>query len=156
MEGPDGNLYGTTYWGGTSDNGTVFGMTPGGTFTTLHSFTGGNDGGSPRAGLVLGPDGNFYGTTYLGGLYGKGSVFRLGVLSAASPRIHMAIKRTNTMTLTWGALAERVYRVQYKKELTQVEWSDLGSPVTATKATATATDPDASDPQRFYRVVLLP
>jgi uncharacterized repeat protein (TIGR03803 family) len=70
----DGNLYGTTLVGGTSTSppcsalgcGTVFKMTPQGTFTTLYSFSG-PDGINPFAGLVLANDGNFYGTTSEGG-----------------------------------------------------------------------------------------
>src|SRR5437867_4968789 len=67
LQASDGNFYGTTYGGGTSDLGTVFRMTPDGTLTTLHSFTGGADGAYPASGLFQGSDGNFYGTTPNGG-----------------------------------------------------------------------------------------
>ena len=67
IQGSDGNLYGTTSGGGTSNNGTVFRLTPAGVLKTLYSFTGGDDGFSPAAGLVQGSDGNFYGTTEDGG-----------------------------------------------------------------------------------------
>jgi uncharacterized repeat protein (TIGR03803 family) len=64
VEGTDGNFYGTTAYGGTSNNGTVFVISPGGrAFRTLYNFTGGSDGSHPGSGLVLGSDGNFYGTT---------------------------------------------------------------------------------------------
>ncbi|MGD0058246.1 MAG: choice-of-anchor tandem repeat GloVer-containing protein [Verrucomicrobiia bacterium] len=76
VQGSDGSFYGTTYSGGTSNNGTVFQITPTGTLTSLHSFTG-LDGSNPQAGLVEGSDGNFYGTTYLGGASGSGAVFRI-------------------------------------------------------------------------------
>ena len=76
VQGSDGSFYGTTYAGGTSNNGTVFQITPTGTLTSLHSFTG-LDGSNPQAGLVEGSDGNFYGTTYLGGASGSGAVFRI-------------------------------------------------------------------------------
>jgi uncharacterized repeat protein (TIGR03803 family) len=69
VQGLDGNFYGTTSLGGTYADGTVFKVTPAGTLTTLYNFcsqTACADGGGP-AGLVLGTDGNFYGTTSLGG-----------------------------------------------------------------------------------------
>lgn len=73
MQGTDGNFYGTTYGGGayTEFGGTVFKVTPSGTLTTLHSFCSQpdclGDGGEPWAGLVQATDGNFYGTTLVGG-----------------------------------------------------------------------------------------
>jgi uncharacterized repeat protein (TIGR03803 family) len=77
IQGSDGNLYGTTYFGGASGLGTVFKVTPSGTETILHSFSGGSDGEHPYAGLIQGSDGNFYGTTYQGGISGYGTVFKL-------------------------------------------------------------------------------
>ncbi len=74
---PKGNLYGTTYSGGTSAYGTVFELTPTGTKTVLHSFAGGADGLFPTQGLVRDPHGNLYGTTESGGAYGGGIVFKL-------------------------------------------------------------------------------
>ena len=82
VQASDGNFYGTTYAGGASGNcqggcGTVFRITPGGTLTTLHSFDW-YDGASPSAALVQGTDGNFYGTTYGGGVnHYYGTVFRI-------------------------------------------------------------------------------
>src|SRR5690348_11301162 len=60
IQGSDGNFYGTTEDGGLYGNGMVFEITPGGTITPLHSFTG-TDGASPEAALILASDGNFYG-----------------------------------------------------------------------------------------------
>ncbi len=82
VQGNDGNFYGTTSGGQLGEGayyGTVFKITPSGTLTTLHAFTGynaGGDGESP-SGLVQGSDGNFYGTTYYGGMYGYGTVFKI-------------------------------------------------------------------------------
>jgi uncharacterized repeat protein (TIGR03803 family) len=69
-----GNLYGTTYGGGASGQGTVFQLDPSGTLTVLYSFTGGNDA-SPWGGLIADAAGNLYGTTEGGD--GPGEVFQL-------------------------------------------------------------------------------
>jgi len=76
-----GNLYGTSSGLGTSSSdGTVFELKPSGqlpwTLTTLHAFAG-NDGKSPRAGLVFDNAGNLYGTTMSGGATQNGTVFQL-------------------------------------------------------------------------------
>jgi uncharacterized repeat protein (TIGR03803 family) len=92
VQGADGHFYGTTEYGGTGFNGlggTVFGITPGGTLTTLYSFCsqGGDectDGYYPTAGLALGNNGKFYGTTNEGGIYNAGTAFSItpgGVLT---------------------------------------------------------------------------
>jgi len=63
----EGNLYGTTYTGGSNVLGSVYKLAPDGTFTTLYSFVGGNDGFFPGAGLFMDARGNLYGTTVGGG-----------------------------------------------------------------------------------------
>jgi uncharacterized repeat protein (TIGR03803 family) len=73
----DGNPYGTASGGGTHNDGTVFKLTPQGTETVLWSFSGATDGEAPAAGLTLGRDGNYYGTTFHGGAYGGGTIFRI-------------------------------------------------------------------------------
>ena len=78
-----GNLYGTTAGDDQNSRGTVFKLTPpaqqGGnwTKTTLHAFTGGNDGSGPSAGLIFGKGGVLYSTTAGGGSSGKGTVFKI-------------------------------------------------------------------------------
>jgi uncharacterized repeat protein (TIGR03803 family) len=76
-----GNLYGATVVSGTFGWGNVFKLAPatGGSwqFSTLHSFTGGTDGGAPDASLLFGSDGRLYGTTSAGGASGLGAVFSL-------------------------------------------------------------------------------
>jgi uncharacterized repeat protein (TIGR03803 family) len=81
VQGTDGNLYGTTAEGGANGVGTVFKVTATGKLTTLYSFCSQancTDGSSPYAGLSLGTDGNFYGTTIEGGAHSAGgTVFRI-------------------------------------------------------------------------------
>ncbi len=72
----DGNFYGTTYYGGTSGKGTVFKISPSGTLTTLHSFTGA-DGANPQTTLVQGAGEVFYGLTLYGGANGDGALFEI-------------------------------------------------------------------------------
>jgi uncharacterized repeat protein (TIGR03803 family) len=63
VQGADGNLYGTTSGGG-SGFGTVFKFTFDGTLTTIYNFHGNSsDGSAPVPGMIVGSDGNFYGTT---------------------------------------------------------------------------------------------
>jgi uncharacterized repeat protein (TIGR03803 family) len=85
VQDKDGNIYGTTAYGGAnkgqsppedSGYGTVFRLTTNGNFTTLFSFNGAN-GRMLYAGLVQGGDGKFYGTTRWGGTFGKGTVFQV-------------------------------------------------------------------------------
>lgn len=73
----DGDFYGTTTAGGASGDGTVFQMTPAGTVSLLHSFTGSSDGRMPMGALVQASDGNLYGTCYSGGANGQGTAFRI-------------------------------------------------------------------------------
>ncbi len=77
-----GNLYGTTTSDGADHSGVVYELSPvKGSKTyaqqTLYTFTGGNDGGVPQAGLFMDGQGNLYGTTYEGGADGEGVVFEV-------------------------------------------------------------------------------
>lgn len=76
-----GNLYGTTQGGGAHNNGgTVFELSPSGVETVLYSFCAlpsCADGTNPVGSLVLDPNGNLYGVTFNGGLYSRGTVFKL-------------------------------------------------------------------------------
>jgi len=85
VQAANGDFYGTTSTGGTHDGGTVFKITPTGTLTILYNFctrASCTDGQQPAAGLTLGRNGNFYGTTLLGGIIdlcpsGCGTVFEI-------------------------------------------------------------------------------
>ena len=72
-----GNLYGTTYYGGTADWGVVYKLDAAGQETVLMEFTGGAGGGGPWAGVIRDPAGNLYGTAGSGGTAATGVVFKL-------------------------------------------------------------------------------
>jgi uncharacterized repeat protein (TIGR03803 family) len=95
IQGTDGNFYGTTYGGGSSNGGTIFKITPTGTLTTLYSFcsqTACTDGQGPWDALVQASDGNYYGTTAIGGANNQGTIFEM------SP--------TGTLTKLWDFCKE--------------------------------------------------
>ncbi len=94
----DGNLYGTTFYGGASNEGTVFKLTPvaggGWTETLLYSFSGGADGAHPYFGSLLLAGSYLYGTTYEGGdlscddSSGCGVVFRVRISNGVETVLH--------------------------------------------------------------------
>ena len=118
--GTDGNLYGTTPYGGNLNlnsgygDGTVFKVNTNGVLTTLAVF-GGTNGSSPFAGVVQGNDGNFYGTTAGGGSGGNGTIFRVttngmlttlvsfNITNGAYPQAGLSLATDGTFYgTTWG------------------------------------------------------
>jgi uncharacterized repeat protein (TIGR03803 family) len=106
IEGSDGNFYGTTRTGGEFGNdnrdGTAFMLTPSGTLFTLYSFCSQLDpatfdcldGEGPNGGFIQASDGNFYGTTEIGGAngqFGFGTLFKLAVSSPMPVRANLTI-----------------------------------------------------------------
>ncbi len=161
LEGADGNFYGTLEQAGDHNYGTIFRVTPEGAFTDLISF-GLTNGASPLTELIQGKDGALYGTAQGGGVYTNaygascGTIFRVSVPLAASPKIRTITKSASASALTFGTIPDRGYQAQFKTDLEQGDWNDLGIPVTASSALTTVSDLDPAGPQRFYRVVLLP
>lgn len=79
-----GKLYGTTYFGGASNDGSIFAISPGGSRSAFYSLSGSADGGSPKAGLAVVGD-TLYGTASEGGSYKDGTVFMLSSSSSGHP-----------------------------------------------------------------------
>jgi uncharacterized repeat protein (TIGR03803 family) len=102
LAGKNGVLYGATALGGSTNEGTVFKLTPpathGGawTATALYEFTGGSDGEYPQNALVADKAGDLYGATESGGTSGLGTVFKL------TPTQHGAWTKTALHNFTGG------------------------------------------------------
>jgi uncharacterized repeat protein (TIGR03803 family) len=154
IQASDGNLYGTTAYGGTYDDGTVFQITTNGALMTLISFNGTN-GANPQAVLVEGTDDNLYGVTQNGGPTDNGVIFRLTVPSLVPTlAFRTPIRLVNgTITLAWNTVAGQTYQLQSVANLTSTNWVNLGSSILATSAVTTNSDVIGSNSQRFYRVV---
>lgn len=129
IQGIDGNYYGTTQGGGSTNSncdvissagcGTLYEITPSGEFTTLHAFDG-TDGVTPFGSLVQGTDGNFYGVTDRGGL-GAGTLFRIGPSGEFAVLYNFESNAPNPVVLTQssdgsfylGALGSIVFKISH-------------------------------------------
>lgn len=104
-----GNLYGTTAWGGIGacdQCGTVFKMrATGGAETVLHAFTARGDGDLVYAGVIRDAAGNLYGTTYSGGTFNGGTVFKVDSTGKESV-LHSFGKAQDGISPTAGLLAD--------------------------------------------------
>jgi uncharacterized repeat protein (TIGR03803 family) len=104
-----GNLYGTTNAGGADRVGTVFKLSPNSdgtwTETVLHSFTGGADGGDPRAGVILDAAGNLYGTTLEGGFKDQFCTAGCGVVFKLAPNSSGAWTETALYTPSYSPVS---------------------------------------------------
>jgi uncharacterized repeat protein (TIGR03803 family) len=77
VQDTNGNFYGTASQGPNGSFGTVFEISANGAFSILHTFTGGSDGATPEAPLLLASDGNLYGTTSAGGANTNGTIYQI-------------------------------------------------------------------------------
>jgi uncharacterized repeat protein (TIGR03803 family) len=137
IQGTDGNFYGTTSHGGTNSDGTVFGITPNGVFSTLLSFDGFDDGAIPLTALAEGQDGSLYGTTSTGGPGGHGTVFELTFTSA--PQITMPLSSQTALvgaTVTFSVAVFGAPPLSY-------QWQENGTNLTD------GLDPAGSRPRRL-------
>ena len=153
VQGSDGNFYGTTATGGIG-GGTLFRITPSGTFTILYSFgSQPNDGINPDAGLVQGSDGNFYGTALI-------SVFRFSVpLNPPANQISAAQALGNDLAISIPSVEGETHQLQFSTNFTSGIWSNINgvSVTNSIGALLTVTNfGGAVGPQGFYRFDITP
>ncbi len=151
--GTDGNFYGTTAGGGSSNYGTVFEMTTDGTFTPLVYFNGTN-GAGPYAALTLGNDGNFYGTTRYGGSGNYGTVFCLVLPPVGPPTLALQFVAGWPQLNLAGTLGKN-FVVQYSTNLAGTNWINLLSVTNLSSSPYEFLDPaGVVPPARFYRAFM--
>jgi hypothetical protein len=74
---------------------------------------------------------------------------------APQPMIQSVLLRQGVITLTWSAVPNQTYRVQYNDSLSSTGWQNLAPDISASSATATLTNAVGNAPQRFYRVMVV-
>jgi uncharacterized repeat protein (TIGR03803 family) len=85
VQDANGNLFGTTFGGGSYGWGTVFEITPANQYVVLHSFDNKDGAANPIAGLTLANDGNLYGTTQAGFQNNGGTIFEITPAGVFTP-----------------------------------------------------------------------
>jgi uncharacterized repeat protein (TIGR03803 family) len=163
VQGSDGNFYGVTKYGGTNGVGIVFRISPRGTYTNLYTFGGyANDGATP-AGMLQGGDGNFYGTTWSGGTYGVGTVFRLTVPLSPPPypinQITGVQLAGSNVVFNIPSIAYETYQLQFSSSMNPTNWVNVPdvSVTNSIGALLTLTNfGGASQSQGFYRFDITP
>jgi len=71
------------------------------------------------------------------------------------PIIEAVVASSGSVRIAWSAIPGKIYRVQFKSNLSESSWNDLNGDVVASGFTATKTDVIDSNAQRYYRVALL-
>lgn len=84
------------------------------------------------------------------------AVDNVSVIPVPAPVLQPPALAGGALHLAWTALPGVRYQVQYKTNLAQANWINLGGSNPATTNPMTLTDPLATDPRRFYRVTLVP
>jgi hypothetical protein len=78
----------------------------------------------------------------------------VSVVPISAPSLRPAMNPNGTFKFTWNAVPEVPYQIQYKTNLLQADWINLGNPVNARAATMSVTNEASADPQRYYRVIV--
>ncbi|HEY3932558.1 MAG TPA: choice-of-anchor tandem repeat GloVer-containing protein [Verrucomicrobiae bacterium] len=155
-------LYGTTAVGGESGCGTVFVVsTNGNHFEVLHTFSttdpntyANSDGAGPEAGMTLW-NSILYGTTSYGGSAGNGTVFSISLLPPLPTISLPSYSASGQFQMVVNGSVNQNYTVQMSTNLTSADWT----PLLVTNCPSDSflfCDPNATNQQRFYRVLLGP
>ena len=156
-EGTGGVLYGATFSGGNSTNGTVFRFNKDGSgYTVLHRFADdGSDGRGPAAGVLVAKDGAIYGTTAFGGNANLGTIFKLSAPAPNLVVLSIAKSMSNAQLNLNGGIPGIVYRIQATTNLSLPNgWSVLGPMEAGLEGVLQFLDTNTSVyPARFYRSV---
>jgi uncharacterized repeat protein (TIGR03803 family) len=158
IQANDGALYGTTPFGGITNGipgsfglGTVFRITTNGAFTSLVLFQGTN-GSIPFASLLMGNDGNLYGTTTQGGSGGGGTIFRI-VLTPHLAGVARLASGSKLITGTGPAVSPFRLWGATDPSTPFAAWTLLTNGIFGNDGTFAFTDIAAANlPARFYRV----
>ena len=75
-------------------------------------------------------------------------------ITVPAPVLQSVTGTGGTVRFTWSAVVSAVYQLQYRTNLAQGNWNNLGSAITATNAVMSAADSIGPDPQRFYRLLV--
>jgi uncharacterized repeat protein (TIGR03803 family) len=156
IQGSDGVLYGTTIYGGTNGDGTVFRIgTNGSSYTVLHSFTGrAGDGANPIGSLVQGADGALYGTTFDGGNHYEGTVFRLIPWPVGAGSLQISRSAGQGAQLSFVPPVDAASAISVSSDL--VSWTLLTN-LPASLGPVYFTDETSTNfTQRFYRASWTP
>ena len=78
------------------------------------------------------------------------------VVTNTAPVIGSALVSSSGVDVTWNSMPGRLYRLQYKSNLADLDWSIISNDVVASASVTIRRDPTVPDQQRLYRVVLLP
>jgi uncharacterized repeat protein (TIGR03803 family) len=140
-------LYGTASGGGYYTNGTLFYIrTDGSGYSSFYSFTGGYDGGTPQADLLLSSN-ILYGAATTGGTTGNGALFSF----ALPVQLNIALSGTNVL-LTWSANTLGYALLSTTKLQTGAVWSAVSPLPVVINGLNTVTNPVTSTP-RYYRLI---
>jgi uncharacterized repeat protein (TIGR03803 family) len=137
----------------------VFRISSSGTFNNVYPFTGGSDGGSPQAGLVQGSDGNFYGTTFGGGVYGSGTVFKLSA-NVSPLQINSILRVGSGIRINWQWPWSGYTQLQRSSGDAEINyrnaWANIGPVMTTGPSTNYTDSAAATNHSRYYRVRMMP